>query len=205
MSNSSQSIKNHFQKVDPIIFALYEKMPPRLLVQNDDTKTYFGKLCQDIVSQQLGMKAADAIIKRFLALFPDGEPAPKSVLVQPESAFREIGTSWAKARYLRALAEAVEVGVVDFSDFPNLDNETIIQELVKVKGIGRWTAEMFLIFTLGRPDVFSLGDLGLKNAIIKNYGKEVLENKQELEKYLMKWSPFRSYASLALWHSLNNR
>lgn len=205
MPSESQQIKNHFQKVDPIIFALYEKMPARLLVPNTAAKTYFGKLCQDIVSQQLGMKAADAIIKRFLALFPNGEPTPKLVLAQPEATFREIGTSWAKARYLHALAEAVETKVIDFSAFPNMDNEMVIQELIKVKGIGRWTAEMFLIFTLGRPDVFSLGDLGLKNAIIKNYGKKVLENKHELEKYLAKWSPFRSYASLALWHSLNNR
>lgn len=197
-------ILNHFQKVDPILFAHLEKMPERILVANTDPQTYFAKLCQDIVAQQLGMKAADAIIGRFLDLFPERSPTPNLVLAKEESVYREIGTSWAKARYIRALAEAVINREVNFEAFPTLSDEEIVADLVKVKGIGRWTAEMFLIFTMGRNDVFSPGDLGLKNAMIKIYGPEILE-KETLAKKVETWSPYRSYACLALWYSLDNR
>lgn len=199
-----QAVKDHFRQVDPVLSEHFERMPERILVPNADPETYFAKLCQDIVAQQLGMKAADAIIGRFLDLFPDRNPTPNLVLAKEESVYREIGTSWAKARYIRALAEAVINREVNFELFPTLSNEEIIADLIKVKGIGRWTAEMFLIFTLGRLDVFSPGDLGLKNAMIKLYGKEVLE-KENLAKKVETWSPYRSYACLALWFSLDNR
>lgn len=199
-----QQIRDHFRLVDPTLFAVFEKMPERQLIQNTDADKYFSKLCQDIVSQQLGMKAADAIIARFLALFPNNFPTPELVLAQPESVYRGIGTSWAKARYIRALAEAVQNGEVKLADFPKLSDEEIVSELVKVKGIGRWTAEMFLIFTLGRTDIFSLGDLGLKKASLNIYGANALD-KEILAERLKKWSPYQSYACLALWHSLDNR
>lgn len=199
-----QAIKDHFRQVDPVLSEQLERMPERILTANADPETYFAKLCQDIVAQQLGMKAADAIIGRFLDLFPDRSPTPNLVLAKEESVYREIGTSWAKARYIRALAEAVINREVDFELFPKMEDEAIIVDLIKVKGIGRWTAEMFLIFTLGRLDVFSAGDLGLKNGLIKLYGKEVLE-KETLAKKVETWSPYRSYACLALWFSLDNR
>ncbi len=199
-----KAILDHFRQVDSVLFEQFERMPERILTANTDPETYFAKLCQDIVAQQLGMKAADAIIGRFLDLFPDRSPTPNLVLAKEESVYREIGTSWAKARYIRALAEAVINRDVNFELFPTMDDEAIVADLIKVKGIGRWTAEMFLIFTLGRLDVFSLGDLGLKNGLIKLYGKEVLE-KETLAKKLETWSPYRSYACLALWFSLDNR
>jgi DNA-3-methyladenine glycosylase II len=199
-----KAISDHFRQVDPILSVHFERMPERILTANSGPQTYFAKLCQDIVAQQLGMKAADAIIGRFLDLFPDRNPTPNLVLAKEESVYREIGTSWAKARYIRALAEAVINRDVNFELFPTLGDEEIVADLIKVKGIGRWTAEMFLIFTLGRLDVFSAGDLGLKNAMIKLYGKEVLE-KEALAKKVETWSPYRSYACLALWFSLDNR
>ena len=111
---------------------------------------------------------------------------------------REAGTSWAKVGFLKDLAEKTVSKEVPFSKLSDLDDEAVIEELIKVKGIGRWTAEMFLIFSLGRPDVFSHGDLGLRRAIEKLY-KLADPSQEDIEAITIKWSPYRSWGSRALW------
>ena len=108
--------------------------------------------------------------------------------------------SWAKARYIKDLAEKTLDGDIKFKELSHADDETIIRELTKVKGIGRWTAEMFLIFTLGREDIFSFGDLGLRKRFEKLYGNRRARTQKSMEAITRQWSPYRSYASLALWH-----
>ena len=198
------AVKRHFRRVDPAIYAVIKQMElPRLRTEKRTDK-YFLKLCQDIVAQQLGSKAADAIIKRFLNMF-SGMPTPEKVLKVSEEEFRTIGMSYAKARYVRNLAESVLKGEVSLKRLPKMEDGEVVAELTKVKGIGRWTAEMFLIFTLGREDVFSFGDLGLRRGLEKVYGKNRIRSQKSAEKITSRWAPYRSYGSLALWHVLDNR
>ncbi|MCL5410252.1 MAG: DNA-3-methyladenine glycosylase 2 family protein [Patescibacteria group bacterium] len=197
-------IKRHFRSVDPAIYAVMKRMELQTLRMEKRTDKYFLKLCQDIVAQQLGSKAADAIVKRFLNMF-SGMPTPEKVLKISEEKFRAIGMSYAKARYIRNLAESVLKGEVSLKRLPKMEDEEVIAELTKVKGIGRWTAEMFLIFTLGHEDVFSFGDLGLRRGLEKLYGKNRVRSQKIAEKITSRWAPYRSYGSLALWHVLDNR
>lgn len=170
-------------------------------VEVDESK-YFHDLCRTIVGQQLAAKAANAIFARFEKLFLG--VTPENVLsVEPEL-LRNSGLSWAKVRSVQDLASKVLNGDLRLADLSSLDNEELITELTKVKGIGRWTAEMFLMFRLGRDDVFSLGDLGLKNGLKKYLGKGDME-KTEINEYTQRWSPYRTYGAIAMWHLLDNR
>jgi DNA-3-methyladenine glycosylase II len=169
-----------------------------------DTSKYFHKLCRDIIGQQLAGKAADAIFNRF-ENFLDHAVSPEKVLENTDTDLRNVGLSWAKVRSVIDLSQKVMSREVALEKLPAMTDNEVIQELIKVKGIGTWTAEMFLIFTLGREDVFSFGDLGLKKGFKKLYQVgdknllDVLTNKMKI------WSPYRSYASLALWHSLDSK
>ena len=197
-------IKRHFRRVDPAIHSVLKGMELQTLRAERRTGKYFLKLCQDIIAQQLGSKAADAIVKRFLDMF-SGMPTPEKVLKVSEEEFRAIGMSYAKARYVRNLAESVLKGEVSLKRLPKMEDGEVVAELTKIKGIGRWTAEMFLIFTLGREDVFSFGDLGLRRGLEKVYGKNRIRSQKSAEKITSRWAPYRSYGSLALWHVLDNR
>jgi DNA-3-methyladenine glycosylase II len=167
---------------------------------------YFQSLTEAIISQQLSDKAATTIVNRFKALFSGTDfPSPKQVLRKSDADLRSVGVSGAKASYIKNLARAVEEKSVHFADVDKMSDEEVIEMLVKVKGIGRWTAEMFLIFSLGRTDVFSLGDLGLRNAIKKLYGLRQDPSPKQLQKISSRWQPYRTCASLYLWASLNNR
>ncbi len=168
-------------------------------------QNYFARLCQEIIGQQLAGAAAEAINKRFRALFPELKITPHTVMQFSEQQYRDVGMSWAKARYILDLAKKTRDKEVKLDNLSQLDNHLVIQELTKVKGIGQWTAEMFLIFTLGREDVFSHGDLGLNKAIKLLYNFKDKPTIQEIEIIVKRWIPFRSYGSLALWHSLDNR
>jgi DNA-3-methyladenine glycosylase II len=200
-------IFTHFSVVDPALYeaALLYKEKIKPLTPLTDLNQFFPRLCAEIISQQLAGKAAEAIEKRFIALFPEGV-TPEAVLAFPEQTYRDVGASWAKARYLRDAALQTKNGVVRYHEFDQLSDEEIIAELTQIKGVGRWTAEMFLMFTLGREDIFSMGDLGLRRGFQKLYGIE--DEKQalvEMERVNQKWSPYRSYASLTLWAFLDNR
>ncbi len=191
------------KKSDPVLAKLFGKYQPYVL---RPSKNYFESLTDAIVSQQLSGKAAETIFKRFKALFPGNKfPTPAQVLVKSDAELRSVGVSGSKASYIKNIAAGFEDGSLDFKYIDKKTDEEIIEMLVKVKGIGRWTAEMFLIFSLGRLDVFSFGDLGLRNAVKKVYGLRKDPSPKKLKQLSAKWRPHRTAASLYLWASLNNR
>lgn len=191
------------KKSDPVLASLFLAAKPSTV---RPSKKYFESLADAIMSQQLSGKAAATIIKRFKALFgPAGFPTPAHVLAKSDSELRLAGLSGAKVSYIKNLATAFENKTLDFSKVNKLTDEEVIEMLIKVKGIGRWTAEMFLIFSLGRPDVFSFGDLGLRNAVKKLYKLRKDPSPAKLKKLSTLWQPHRTCASLYLWASLDNR
>lgn len=196
-----KKIKSHFKKADPVIYRVVVDMEIEPLKESKRSTGYFKKLCREIIAQQLASKAAHAIIGRFNDLFERKYVTPDKVLAFSEQSLRNVGMSWAKARYVRDLAQKVENKEVRLNNLHELENEMVIEKLIKVKGIGNWTAEMFLIFTLGREDVFSHGDLGLNKALQKLYGFKDKPSEEEANKIVGKWSPYRSYGCLALWKS----
>lgn len=185
----------------------------RLLLENKlrewgEPGDLFTEIAENILGQQLSGKAANTIISRFKALFKykKGQtfPTPEQILALSDQAIRDCGTSWAKVSYLKNLSNAVVSGQLDLEALKTKPDEEVLAELTKIKGIGKWTAEMVLMFYLRRPDIFSLGDQGLRNAMVKHYGVEIKDLKK-MEKISKKWSPHRSLASRYLWESLNNR
>lgn len=163
----------------------------------------FYDVLESIVSQQLSIKAADTIFKRFLALLPE-QFTPEDVYALTHEQLRSVGLSNNKAIYVHALAHEVVMNAFEMDTLHQVSDEEVIVQLTRIKGIGRWTAEMMLIFALGRPDVFSVGDLGLRAAVEKLYGIERTKLK-EIEELSQQWKPYRSYASRWLWKSLDNK
>ncbi|KKU30795.1 MAG: HhH-GPD family protein [candidate division WWE3 bacterium GW2011_GWA1_46_21] len=161
---------------------------------------YFMALCREIVGQQLSGKAAGSIFKRFENLL-GSKITPQNIIARKDQEMRDCGLSWAKVKYIKSLAQLVHDKVIDLEALPTLPDEDVVGELVKVKGIGPWTAEMFLIFTLNRENVFSFGDLGLKKGIEKVYSIKD-PSKDKIAKIVNKWDPYKTYGSIALWHSL---
>ncbi len=194
--------EKHLSKVDPKLGELIKVV--NLPVQRKSRRTHFEALVEAIVSQQLSVKAADTIFFRFVALFGKF-PKPEQILKMKDSKLREVGLSYQKISYIKDLSTKVLSKDLRLNTLSRLDNEAVITELIKVKGIGRWTAEMFLMFSLVRPDVFSTGDLGLRNAIIKLYKLKKPPTEKQLERITKKWSPHRTTASRYLWKSLNNK
>jgi DNA-3-methyladenine glycosylase II len=161
-------------------------------------------LARAIVGQQLSTKAAASIWERVLGQFDGREPSPTDLLAIEPDRLREAGLSRAKVAYLRDHAERVGSGQLDLARLPKLSDEDIVAELIEIKGIGRWTAEMFLMFHLARPDVISTGDLGLRRAIQIGYGLDELPGPTEFERIAEPWRPHRTLACLYLWRSLDN-
>lgn len=197
-----QAIK-HFQEHDETLFSAIEKVGPIKELQPDEPKNYFFRLCREIVGQQLTEKASDVIFSRFKELFSGKKVTPRRALKVPHGAMRKVGLSNAKARYIRNLAEKVINQELNFEEFKNFSNEQVISELTGVNGIGPWTAEMFLMFALAREDIFSHGDLGLRKAIKKVYGFKEEPTREQIEKISNRWMPYRTYACLILWKSLD--
>lgn len=196
---------SHFAASDPImhaaLMAALEGERALTLPIKKPADCYRDELFSSIISQQLSVKAAATIWRRFINIY--GDPVDtKKVLSADLETLRSVGLSRQKATYIQSIARGTTDGTVRLDHLDTLDNETVIAELVTLKGVGSWTAEMFLIFTLGRPDVFSIGDLGLRNAAARLYQREL--SRDELLSLSVRWSPFRSAASLALWHSLDN-
>jgi DNA-3-methyladenine glycosylase II len=158
-------------------------------------------LCFSILSQQLSTKVADVIRRRFLALFPT-KPSPAQILATSHETLRSIGLSGAKANYVHNVARfSIEFGM-DQKKLAKMNNEDVIEYLTKIKGVGRWTVEMLLIFTLGREDVFAVDDLGIQQAMIAVYKLDKSDKKKlyaDMLRISAKWSPYRSYACLHLW------
>ena len=159
------------------------------------------------MSQQLSTKVAGVIRKRFLGLFGGKTPTPEMILAVPFEKLRAIGLSNAKTNYVQNVARfAIENGM-DHKDLRKMSNEEVIEYLTQIKGVGRWTTEMLLMFTLGREDVFAVDDLGIQNAMIGLYKLDGSDRKKLKEKMLLiseKWSPYRTYACLHLWHWKDN-
>ena len=162
-------------------------------------------LARAIVGQQLSTKAAASIWAKLRGAFGDTTPTPEQVLDAEHDDLRAAGLSNSKVAYLQELARAVESGELDLGRLPDLPDEDVIAALIEVKGIGRWTAEMFLIFHLGRPDVMSAGDLGIRRAIQIAYGLQDLPGPTDLERIADPWRPHRTLACLYLWRSLDNQ
>ncbi len=157
-----------------------------------------------IVGQQLSTKAAASIWEKVRELFGGKTPTAKQLLAAEPQALRDAGLSWSKVAYVRDLAERVRDGDLDLKRLPELADEDVIAELTEIKGVGPWTAEMFLIFHLGRPDVLSTGDLGIRRAIQTSYGLDELPGPEEMERIAEAWRPHRTLACLYLWRSLDN-
>lgn len=193
----------HLSK-DKIMAGVLKKQMPLKLVKR---KNVFHHLCASIISQQLSVKVARVIHDRYLNLFDGKEPIPEEVLKMPLDKLRSIGFSQAKASYVHNIAVfALEKGL-DAKKLHKLDNEEIIEYLTQIKGVGRWTVEMQLMFTLGREDVFAIDDLGIQNAMIALY-KVRTDDKKKLKTKLLKiseqWAPYRTYACMHLWRWKDN-
>ena len=191
----------YLSKQDPRLAVVIKQVG--IIVPRKKSQNHFKELVESIISQQLSVKASDTIFKRFCALFPSGKfPKPEALLQMTDSKIRACGLSNSKVSFVKDLATRVVDGRLHFRGIDKMTDEEVIAMLVVVKGIGRWTAEMFLMFALQRPDVFSHGDLGLRNAIVKLYKiKGHLSEKRALL-ISKKWSPHRTLACRYLWASL---
>jgi DNA-3-methyladenine glycosylase II len=192
----------HLSAADPVMAHLVQERGRLVLPATDD---YFFTLLESIVSQQLSSKAAATIMSRILSLFPGKEsPDPDSVLALPDQAFRDAGLSWSKVSYVKDLAARVTSGRLPLDHIAQMPDEEAIEALVAVKGIGRWTAEMFLMFSLARPDVLAVDDYGLRAAMMSLYGMPELPKPAAMREVAEPWRPYRSYGCLYLWHSRDN-
>ncbi len=189
----------HFRKHDLVIAKAIRQVGPFTLKPNRDR---FGMLVRSIISQQISTSAARSILARVVALMEDGKlHADKIAALSPEQ-LRQAGVSPQKIGYLLDLATKVADGTVLLDRMGRLSDERVIEELTQVKGIGRWTAQMFLIFSLGRPDVFPHDDLGVRSAIKRLYGLEELPDKQTSLAIGSRWSPYATVASWYCWRTL---
>jgi DNA-3-methyladenine glycosylase II len=203
--------EKHLASVDPILGAVIAQV--KLPYAKKRKPQAFCSLVESIISQQLSVKAADTIFERFIELFVESGaiktnrsfPKPEQILKMPDSKLRKVGLSGSKVKYIKDLAERVHKKDLLLHKLKDMTDEEVIEHLVKVKGIGRWTGEMFLMFALERPDVFSHGDLGLRNAIHKLYGFKTPPTVKQIEKIIAKWSPHKTLASRYLWKSWNNK
>jgi DNA-3-methyladenine glycosylase II len=165
------------------------------------------RLCSSILSQQLSTTVAKVLYKRFLDLFDGKEPTAKQILQTPAETFRSIGFSNAKASYVHNVCRFFIENKITDGKLHQMENEEVITLLTQIKGVGKWTVEMILMFTLGREDVFALDDLGLKQGVIKLYNLKETDKKillKKIEKISLKWSPYRTYASRYLWNWKDN-
>ena len=160
------------------------------------------RLCASIMSQQLSVKVAEVIYKRFLDLYGKTEPTPQQIVDTPNETLRGIGLSNSKVNYVKNVAQFAIDNGMDEKKLSKMTDEEVIQYLIPIKGVGRWTVEMLLIFTLGREDVFAVDDLGVQNEMIKHFNVDNSNKKQFAEDMLKKakkWSPYRSFVCLHLW------
>ncbi|MGN6202372.1 MAG: DNA-3-methyladenine glycosylase family protein [Solirubrobacterales bacterium] len=193
---------------DPTMAALIERMgkldlATRLRRRKEERPAdAYGALLRAIVGQQLSTKAARTIYLRVLDLFGGTTPTPEQLLEASEEDLRRCGLSGRKTEYVRDLARHVLSGELELERLEQLEDEQVIEEIVAVRGLGRWTAEMFLLFHLQRPDVLSGGDLGIRKAIQIEYGLEEMPTPTRVMEISEPWRPHRSLASLYLWESL---
>ena len=190
---------NHLRKCDPVLRAIIERVGPYRM---EYSPAEFSSLAEAIVYQQLNGSAAANIWKRFSALA--GDPlTPQGILKLTDQQLRSVGLSKQKSSYLKDLAAKTASGLLDFAKLPELSDEEVIKHLTQVKGIGVWTAHMFLIFSLRRPNVLPTGDYGLQMAFKKHYKKRKLPKPKDMERIARAWEPYRSVACWYMWRSLD--
>lgn len=191
---------NHLKQADPTLGGIIERVGPYRITYRQPE---FSTLVRSIIYQQLSGKAAATICGRLeSALGPDGI-RPEAILRLRPQRFKALGVSPQKRGYLRDLAEKSRGGALDFSVLPGLPDDEVIARLTQVKGVGVWTAQMFLIFALRRPDVLPVGDLGIQNAICRAYGLEKRPAPAQVEELGAQWRPWATVASWYLWRSLD--
>ena len=189
----------YLRDLDPIIAQAIERVGLWTLTPNPNL---FETLVDAIISQQISVKAADAIMARLRKVAlgeAGGLITPEALLPLDHDALRAAGLSPQKIRYIRDLTERVSTGQLDLGQLSELDDEAVITELVKVKGIGRWTAEMMLIFSLGRPDVLPVDDLGFLEGVREAYGLETRPTPKEMRERGEIWRPYRTFATWYMW------
>src|SRR5579883_1431617 len=185
----------HLRKSDPTLAAIIEQVGPFRMEYAEPT---FHSLAESILYQQLNGKAAVTIFRRFT------DPVtPQGILNATDAELRAVGLSKQKTSYLRDLAEKTKAGLLEFESLGELSDEDVIRHLTQVKGVGVWTAHMFLMFTLRRPDILPTGDYGIQAAIRKHYRKRKLPKPKDMERIARPWSPYRSVACWYLWRSLD--
>jgi len=190
---------------DPIIGALIDKLGDLDRRAAGRPPDAYGALVRSIVGQQLSTAAARTIHGRLLAIFDGHTPSPAELLAADSDAVRAAGLSRPKIAYLRDLAARVIAGELDLERLGERSDEEVSTQLTAVKGLGQWTADMFLIFHLGRPDVLPAGDLGIRRAVARAYSLDQLPAPERLREIAERWRPQRSLASLYLWRSLDAR
>jgi DNA-3-methyladenine glycosylase II len=192
---------------DPVMARLIEAHGTHVRrdLRQDRPGDAYGALLRSIVGQQLSTKAARTIYGRMLELFGGHAPTPKQLLAVDPEKIRAAGLSRPKVGYLRDLAQHVEDGELELERLDDLSDEEVIEQLTAVKGIGEWSAHMFLMFHLGRPDVLPVGDLGIRNAVKAQYRLRKLPDPKRMEKIAKPWRPYRTLACLYLWSSLDNQ
>jgi DNA-3-methyladenine glycosylase II len=193
----------HLKKVDPVLAGIIERVGPYRL-EPRRTGTHYDALVRSIVFQQLSGKAAGTIHRRFCELYPGARPRAELVLTTEDTTLRGAGLSRQKVGYLRDLSARVADRSLPLAHLGRLSDDAIIEHLVQVKGIGRWTVQMFLMFRLGRLDVLPELDLGIQNAIKRAYGLRKRPKPKDVLRIGAKWRPYASIASWYLWRSLED-
>jgi len=192
---------NHLKKSDPVLRAIIERVGPCRIEYGPPE---FHSLAEAIVYQQLNGKAAVTIFNRFADVA--GKPlTPEGIMKLTDAQLRSVGLSKQKASYLRDMAQRALNRQLDFSKLHEMSDEDVIKHLTQVKGVGVWTAQMFLMFTLKRPNVLPTGDFGVQMAIKKNYRKRKLPKPEHMEKIARPWEPYRSIACWYLWKSVDTK
>ncbi|HKF05635.1 MAG TPA: DNA-3-methyladenine glycosylase [Candidatus Sulfotelmatobacter sp.] len=190
---------NHLKNCDPVLRAIIEHVGPCRI---EYSVPEFSSLAEAIVYQQLNGKAAVTIFKRFSDLA--GDPlTPEGILKLTDEQLRSVGLSKQKSSYLKDLAAKTAAGLLNFTALHELPDEEVIKHLTQVKGVGVWTAHMFLIFSLRRPNILPTGDYGVQVAVKKHYRKRKLPKPQDMEKIARAWEPYRSVACWYMWRSLD--
>ena len=187
-----------FLKNDPVLRPVIDVVGDFSLKRRNH---HFAVLVESIVSQQLATSAAEAIFTRFKNLYPKF-PTASQILATKNSKLRSVGLSSMKVEYIKDLAKNIEEGNVKIRSLSKMSDDKVIEHLTQVKGIGRWTAEMFLIFSLGRPDVLPVHDLGLRKGVQRVFSLRVLPEPRRVEELGERWRPYRSIATWYLWKSL---
>ncbi len=190
-------IVEHLRSSDPQLTPIFKYIRREAITPS---RTPFMDLVEAIINQQLSEKAGSTIFTRLCSAFPHTSLTPKKLLDVPDQQVRDLGVSWSKVSYLKSLSRAVVTKALIFEDLKMQKDADVITNLTKIKGIGAWTAEMFLMFSLGREDVFSYGDLGLRRGIQLLYKLKKEPSLKQMEKLSGRWKPYRTYVALALWN-----